>query len=264
MIKEQKKNLIFLVEVIAFILFILLCVGIFFLVTIFNGGKTEAWYYAYKDISLEYALDVSTKAKIEVTLNDKEKNELYELVENLEFEDNVTDCLIMPIYYIKYDDNELFLDKTCGLAYKNGKDVSIAKGREEISKYLEELTKDIKDVYLFTQDKYTLETKEIKISKDDKNMIRKLWSLQDQTESSIYVDSLSSNYLYIDDAVITIDSYLMYASYNDEGIIKTIMLSDEFIKLLEKYISVPTEECCSCCPDLKPGESCIAMCCPCS
>ena len=73
--------------------------------------------------------------------------------------------------------------------------------------------------------------------------------------------------LDIEGEVILFDKEIGYVSYRGE----IIEISSEFSKYLSSIIRanesvvVPGlgNGCCSCCPELKPGESCIAKCCDC-
>ena len=68
----------------------------------------------------------------------------------------------------------------------------------------------------------------------------------------------------IDGDVIGISELDDYVTYNTENFAGQIMvLSEEMQGILSKYIK-SNDECCSCCPDSKPGEVCIDVCCPCS
>ena len=68
-------------------------------------------------------------------------------------------------------------------------------------------------------------------------------------------------YLIIDNERVYFDNLNGYAMYNDE----MVKLDIETINVLKKYIvTFSNEECCSCCPDLKPGEYCIDACCSCN
>ncbi len=66
--------------------------------------------------------------------------------------------------------------------------------------------------------------------------------------------------LVVDDKYIYFDSFNGYAEYNGN----IVFLGKElFLLLSESMVEKYDGGCCSCCPDLKPGESCIQMCCPC-
>ena len=78
--------------------------------------------------------------------------------------------------------------------------------------------------------------------------------------------AIIGNYYFVfGQEVIFFDDLGGYGFYNGE----LVLFSDEFLKILKQNINVGKDnglddgDCCSCCPDLKPGESCIALCCPC-
>ena len=74
--------------------------------------------------------------------------------------------------------------------------------------------------------------------------------------------AISGKYLLIfDNEFIWLDDFNGYAMYHNN----IVGLDDKTVKLLKQVFEDRNEngECCSCCPDLKPGESCIALCCPC-
>lgn len=123
--------------------------------------------------------------------------------------------------------------------------------------------------------------KEVKTDDDTKKKLAKYWKKTDkdnEPKDSEVVDSLVGDYkLFIGEDEILFNLDLNYVSYNG----KYVSISDEFIKFLSEYVRendtklkeeetvkkpVPSDgnECCSCCPDLKPGESCVALCCECS
>ena len=123
--------------------------------------------------------------------------------------------------------------------------------------------------------------KEVKTNKDTKKRLVKFWKKTDkekQPDSNKLVDSLIGDYkLFVGDDEILFNLDVSYVSYNG----KYVDISDEFMEYLSDYVKnndsklkeaeektkdpVPSngEECCSCCPDLKPGETCIDLCCEC-
>ncbi len=126
--------------------------------------------------------------------------------------------------------------------------------------------------------------KEVQTDEDTKKQLAKYWKKTDKDNApkdSEVVDSLVGDYkLFIGEDEILFNLDLGYVSYNG----KYVDISDEFIEYISKYVrendknlkenkdedgvkdSIPNkeDECCSCCPDLKPGEACIEMCCPCT
>ncbi len=67
--------------------------------------------------------------------------------------------------------------------------------------------------------------------------------------------------LIVDGEFIWLDDFNGYAMYHND----IVGLNDQTLRIISRAFK-PYEngECCSCCPDLKPGESCIALCCPCN
>jgi hypothetical protein len=127
--------------------------------------------------------------------------------------------------------------------------------------------------------------KEVKTDSDTKKKLAKYWKNTDkniQPDANEMVDTLVGDYkLFVEDDEILFNLDLSYVSFNG----KYVLISNEFIGYLsdvvrenDKNLRVDEEvpdvediendlgegECCSCCPDLKPGEACIEMCCPCS
>jgi hypothetical protein len=122
--------------------------------------------------------------------------------------------------------------------------------------------------------------KEVQTDEDTKKQLAKYWKKTDKEvapSDKEVVDSLVGDYkLFIGEDEILFNLDLGYVSYNG----KYVDISDEFIEYLTDYVKEhdknlkkddekdktpidDNEECCSCCPDLKPGEACIEMCCPC-
>jgi hypothetical protein len=59
---------------------------------------------------------------------------------------------------------------------------------------------------------------------------------------------------------IIFDEFESYIYYNGKiAVMNKVVWND-----LKKVFPIDNQGCCSCCPDLKPGEACIEMCCPCS
>ena len=83
--------------------------------------------------------------------------------------------------------------------------------------------------------------------------------------------------MFVGEDTVLFNLDLGYVSYNG----KYVDISDEFIKYLSNYVRENDknlkeeeekkekpefstgDECCSCCPDLNPGEVCIDACCEC-
>lgn len=66
--------------------------------------------------------------------------------------------------------------------------------------------------------------------------------------------------LVIDGKNIWFDDFNGYAMYEND----IVRVDDETLRILSHAFDRNNNGgCCSCCPDLQPGESCITLCCPC-
>lgn len=205
-----------------------------------------------KSISLDYIHDNYYNIKTNIELNNEEQKKLYNLVNNLKFGINNTNCLVNPKYFIKYQDNELYLDEECGLAIYNDKEVMVTVGNKEIKEFLDSIIKNKENIYL-----YKLENNNyVVIDNVDKDNIKNIWNNMNKEE--VVVDDIDFNYHYlliINNQEIYIDIINSVCLYNN----KLIRIDTNLIN----YFNTNTG-CCSCCKHLLPNESCIDMCCPCS
>lgn len=269
--KEIKKHLYFKTEIIALLIFIIICIGLLYAASYFKDNsknavekepKTEV-----KDISLGYLPTTDQNLVIDITLTNKDKEELFELVNKLEYSENVTDCIFIPEYYIKYAEYELYLDKECGMALhkETNKTDAVKSGGKEIKEYLENKISKIQNISLFSLNENDQTYNKIDISKKDQEELRKLWKKQNKEPQNMNLIILAKYALYIDGDIIGIESLNSYVSYNNPYYASEfIELDEEVKKVLSSYIKDSEGDCCTCCPDLQPGESCIDMCCPCS
>ena len=118
-----------------------------------------------------------------------------------------------------------------------------------------------------------VEEKELSISDEEAKKLGKYWSdtNKDKTPGDDEVcDCIIGDYkLFVGEDEILFNLDLGYVSFGG----KEVDISDEFHKYLSKVVKendielnkeTDEEKCCSCCPDAKPGETCIDACCPCS
>ena len=126
--------------------------------------------------------------------------------------------------------------------------------------------KDILKVYLYHRDDAsTINFERINLSEEAR---RKLFNVVDeikelQPHEYVNLMILGEFYLIVDNTILCFDDFPGYIMKNN----KMAYMSDEFIAILSKYINNDgpiLNDCCSCCPDLKPGGACIDMCCPCN
>ncbi len=122
----------------------------------------------------------------------------------------------------------------------------------------------------------TIKCEEKVQSKEDNNFIGVIIDLNAKTERYVsfdfsVIDSLETDFEMVDLAIlgkyalvvegktIWFDDFEGYAMY-DGNLVK---LSDKTLENISMNLK-ETEGCCSCCPDLKPGEVCIELCCSCT
>lgn len=125
----------------------------------------------------------------------------------------------------------------------------------------------------------SVEEKEVKIPLSDTKEIIKYWNNTDkekEPDSSSIVDASIGDYkVFIGKDVILFNLDVNYVSYNGKYVsisddftnylTRTIFLNDKEITSYDKVSNKKDKEkCCSCCPNLKEGEFCIDLCCPCS
>lgn len=268
--KKIVGNLYLKTEVIVAIAFLILCVSIFYCAKYFKDKeevkepKTNT-----AEVSLGILLNNDTALMVDVELTGKEKTELYELVNKLEFGEDNLDCLFEASYYIKYDERELFLDNSCGMAlFKDeNKTVVVKDGGEELHDFLENKTKYFSNVTLFEVGQEDLKAKKVELSLEEQEKIRSEWKTQNKEFMKMNLIIIPKYILYIDGDMIGIENLDGYVAYNNPYFASEFIMLNQGVKdVLSNYISASegNEDCCSCCPDLKPGESCIALCCPCS
>ena len=132
---------------------------------------------------------------------------------------------------------------------------------------------EVPEISLFNFGAYNV-TREEKVSfnldeEQEKTLIR-LWKKTNKNKkpsSSDYVREIIGDYvLFVGQDEIYFNVGVNYVYYND----RYVAIDDEFVTFLKSIVAEEPKysedgtECCSCCPDLKEGESCIAACCKCS
>lgn len=257
MIKDTKKRLLLIIEVASFIVFILLCMGLFYLV----GSKNkEAKEVINKDINFSYFIDESLNMSVSIPLESREMIKIYDSVQSLEFGSVETVCFAGSEYYLEYDENKLYLNETCGTTVYNDEIYSITSGGEKVFELLKEKVKGLNNVYLFEYNQENQKSSLIDLSEEDKNSIREIWEKSEKNSVSLNLSLKVKNVLYIDGDLIGIQNLNDYVSYNCKYAGNFITLNQEMRTIIERYIG---SECCPCCTDLEPGEECVSTCCPC-
>lgn len=201
-------------------------------------------------------------------------DDYYNIVESIEISESDA-----TKFYNKIDFNELkkvdelsdysYELEVCDLKISVSSDNKIAYYKNEyydLNKYEDEVTTliekyfDEKSNVLF----YSLGDNVISypLSIENQKVIRNEIEKIDFSMASVDL-FISGNYLLIvDNQRIYFDDFDGYAQYNDS----IVKLSDDLLSLLKLSTNAMTENgaCCTCCPDLEPGEYCIEACCSCA
>lgn len=202
-----------------------------------------------------------------VEFTDEEKDVISGYLSNLNYNRESVDLAFLGDYKIVFDDKELVFDNNndpYGQIIVAGKSyiINIKKLKETVLGYIE--SKNLLRVYLYKRaDITTLDFTRVELSDEDKLAIKESFSnLRSLEEHEIVNLAIVGKYtLIVGHERVYFDDLNGYAMYYDE----MVRLDVDTINILKKYIvTFSNEECCSCCPDLKPGEYCIDACCSCN
>lgn len=231
MINVTKKKLLWVVEIIIFIIFMLLCFGLFYLIKENKESKDDV----NKEVLMKYIISNNLEMSLDIKLEKEEQEEIYGLLTKLEFGPSETECIIEKKYYFEYDDNELYLDEDCGLAIYNDKQYSVKNG-ERLAEVLKEKINNLNNVYLFNYNQEKQESIMIDLSEKDKNEIRELWSQNEKNGAGEVLDlALILNYvLVVDDDMISIQDLGDFVYYSGEY----IKLSDDLYNKLAPFMNI--------------------------
>ncbi|MGN1372359.1 MAG: hypothetical protein ACI4XM_08825 [Candidatus Coprovivens sp.] len=158
-------------------------------------------------------------------------------------------------YLLSMCDLSIYFGQEDNYVLYNDEYYMLGKNEDKTIEYFNEQSSNFDDLYFFDLSN----NKEISFDSGDIMMIKNI--IEDkkydiyEIELAIfpkYLLVIGSERIYLED----IDDYAMYGS-------SIVKFDDELFSIISKYLK-NEGGCCSCCPDLKPGESCIALCCPCS
>lgn len=171
------------------------------------------------------------------------------------------DVLYQERYIFIIDDIEIVLEPNSDTGIIDGEYYNLGNFYDYLYDFvLDEV--EVNDVYLFNYTKIGVSNTlySIDITDKDKNVLKSLMQdiNYDVPEMNLVI---ATNYLLVvENTYIYIGNFDRYAMIDG----KLVILPDEMVEILKSYLTIDTEECCSCCPDLEPGGACIEMCCPCS
>lgn len=255
-------------------IFMALGIGVCFVVSIVEHDKDEKLDLSknVEDIeyvgSLEYSVGCDSSGTYlnnVIVLSEEEIRDIYREYKRYDFDEISKeleeDILYHESYIFTIDDIEIELESNSTSGVINGKYYELGKFSDYLIDFAEAKIAD-NDVYLFIYDDVSIESHlySEKITDEDKVLLESLKESINYNVPEMNLAIALKYVLIIDNTYIYIGGLDGFAMIDN----KIVVLPDEMIGILENYLTFESEECCSCCPDLKPGETCIALCCPCS
>lgn len=233
-----------------------ICYG-FVYFSFFNNNSTndekneEKKCIAYFEKVLETEYELTDTYEVE-------KKKASEFYNNFDFDKLIeVDSMINDYEYsLEVCDLKIYYTDSSNSVYYNDKYYMLGDNDEYVWDFTNDILAEMDDVGFYV---LKPEAFGYALSDEEYNLIRNAVDNLDYSERNIdlYIDG---KYLIIvDDKKIYLDDFNGYAMYNGE----VVKLNEEVLNMLSRYTGIKDDECCSCCPDLKPGESCIALCCPC-
>lgn len=196
-----------------------------------------------------------------INLEEKEVKEIYSEYKKYTFKKLDEKNVFEDFYIITIDDIVISLEPNSTNAFIDDEYYNIG----DFYKYLTDfLSNKIDDNTLYLYNYNTLSEKDslysINLSEDINEQLLVL------VDNINYNVSNSDTIIWGNYLLIINDLYIYFDSFDGLAMIngKYVELPLEMVNILEKKLAFKSDECCSCCPDLKPGEACIQMCCPCS
>ena len=205
-----------------------------------------------------------------IEFSKEEQLEISKLISNLNYEEEYVELAFLGSYKITFGEDEIFFDDNddpYGLLVQgnNSKTIDIKVLKATLLKYIKE--KELVNVFLYYRDNVsTTDFKRIDILTEDKatllNIVDTIKPLQPHEYVNLMI--VGQYYLIVDDTILYFDDFPGYIMKIEDNSYEMSNMSNEFIEVMKKYIVDESAECCSCCPDAKPGDVCISMCCPCN
>lgn len=260
--KKKKDDLIvskkFMVVIACVLTLLGICYGFIYFNYLSNSSNDYKRDITKKnkcDGMLEILVDYENKIFDSISIDSKRAAKFYNNFDfdSLKENDGIVDEYL---YSLEVCDLKIYYTDDKSSVLFNKKYYDLGKNKKYLVSLLEEVVSDISNIYFY---QLTPSLSKLEIEKKHFDILRKEINNLDYSEVNVDLAILRKYLLIVDQKKIYIDDLSGYAEYNGE----IVKISDELISVLSNYLRVDNNECCSCCPDLKPGESCIALCCPC-
>lgn len=221
------------------------------------------------DFEVSFLIDTFVRDYETIEFTEEEQKEISLLISKLNYKEETVDLAILGDYKILFDDCEVYFDDNSdpyGYLIKGDehKIINIENLKETILEYVHK--KNILKVFLYYRDDIsTTNFTRVNISDEDKTKLLNVADSIKVLQPHEYVNLMIAGrfYLIVDDTVLYFDNFPGYIMKDNE----MGYMSDEFTNILSKYINDDgplVDDCCSCCPDAGPNDTCISLCCPCN
>lgn len=222
------------------------------------------------DFSISFLTDSFVQDYEIIEFEEIEQLEISNLISNLNYEEVPVDLAFLGEYKIVFDDYEVFFDDNTdpyGLLVDGEKNkiINIKSLKDTILKYVKQ--KDILKVFLYNRDNVsTTNFKRINISEEDKVKLVNIVDTIKPLQPHEYVNLMIAGeyYLIVDDTILYFDDFPGYIMKKKNDSYDMCHMGNEFIEVMEKYIVKENNECCSCCSEAGPNDTCVSLCCPCN
>lgn len=270
----MKRNITLII-----IVSLVVLVTIPFLVVSLFLSKKEVFDFSNLSGELYYHIDIDElsgdfQLGDTIELTEEDIDNIYKVYKEYNFEtDDYEIDLEQYDYEIRFEDTVLMFDDEFGIALYNDTALQHYANDKELNRRMKEILEKINStedfVYLFdlrlylsttVRDSKNISDEDVKLIRECINEIKELSEPNNLAIALDYILVVDDINIYFDD----LDGLAMLEN-------KMVVLPENLINILHKYLNIDKKlendndnECCSCCPDLKPGESCIALCCPCA
>ena len=225
---------------------------------LFNVGSYSYSYYVEHD---------------NIQISDKDQKLLYNYYEDTDFNPEPVNLIFKGKYVLLIDDDIITFDNLDGYALVNNKMVFLSRDfRLILGEYLN-LTVPVVNIDKLPSDanvsiRLVKHNDVYSVSESDRRQIIEYWNGTNKNKiikQTVSMDAVS--YLFVlgdNDVTFGYIEGKDYVYYNGQGLYVDSKVKNYLAKVVESSVTPKEPECCSCCPDLKPGEYCNDACCPCA
>lgn len=233
-----------------------LCYGFVYFVFIYKPIEKQGDEKNYVTCSgnLKYLVDESFDIRENIEISESDATKLYNKI-NLDKLEKQKDVFSNYSYELEICDIKINYSNEGNALYYKENYYELGNYENDITSLIEKYIGDDELVLFYSLDGSVINHP---LTIEDKNTIKSEFEKMDYSEVNVDLAFTRNYLLVVGEYKIYFDDYNGYAEYDGH----TIKISSDLLSLLKKQ-PVENGACCSCCPDLKPGEYCIEACCPC-